>query len=115
MQWRRVPAVAFGNAWTGGGEHGGGRSLIVLWLEGCVTGLLPFERNAAGFVAAVGAAYSIPLTVGGMDMHALDHRVQPEIPLANLRLYASPVASCDPTAEGGERWARTSAPTRATY
>lgn len=93
--------------------------LIPLWLEGGVTGLLPFEVKAGGDVRKVRQQYPHLQIIGGVEKHclehgraeidaelrrvlpemlahggycvALDHWVHPEIPLENFRYYVEQV------------------------
>lgn len=93
--------------------------LVPLWLEGGVTGLLPFEVKAGMDVVRLGKEFPRLQIFGGIDKHALektishidseiervlpammrrggyvvtlDHWVQPEIPLSNYEYYVKRV------------------------
>jgi hypothetical protein len=98
--------------------------LIPLWLEGGVTGLLPFEVRAGMDVLSVRSRYPQLQIIGGIEKHrleagkaeidaelarvlptmlsrgryaaALDHWVHSEIPLENFRYYVDAVRRYPP-------------------
>lgn len=95
------------------------RPLIPLWLEGGVTGLLPFEVKAGLDAVQIGQEFPTLQIIGGLNKHAfersreaidaelervlpamlrrggyavsLDHWVPPQIPLENFRYYVERV------------------------
>jgi uroporphyrinogen decarboxylase len=98
------------------------RKLLPLWLEGGVTGCLPFEVKAGMDVVRLGEEFPSLQIVGGINKHALertradidaeiervlpammkrggyavslDHHVQPEIPMENYRYFVEKVREC---------------------
>lgn len=103
--------------------------LIRLWLEGGVTGLLPFEVRAGMDVRRIRAEYPGLQIIGGIEKHrleigraeidaelervlpamlrrggycpSLDHWVHSEIPLANFRYYVERVRGYDASLDPG--------------
>ena len=101
------------------------RLLIALWLEGGVTGLLPFEVKTGMDLRAIAEDYPTLRMFGGIDKHVLettpaaidrelqrvlpamlqrggyvvtlDHWVQPEIPMANFQHYVNRVREMSQT------------------
>jgi len=97
--------------------------LIPLWLEGGVTGALPFEVKAGMDVVKIAEEFPTLQIIGGINKHALektkadinaelqrvlpamlarggyavslDHWVQPEIPLENFEYYTEQIRSFD--------------------
>ena len=93
--------------------------LLPLWLEGGVTGVLPFEVKADMDVVRIGEEFPTLQIIGGIDKHALertpedidqelervlppmlkrggyvvslDHWVQPQIPMRNFEYYVDKV------------------------
>ena len=98
------------------------RLLLPLWLEGGVTGCLPFEVKAGMDVVKLGEEFPTLQIIGGVDKHvlertkadvdaevervvpammkrsgfavSLDHHVQPEVPMENYRHFCERVREC---------------------
>ena len=54
-------------------SDGNVEKLIPLWLEGGVTGLLPFEVKAGGDVLKIRKQYPQLQIIGGVEKHCLEH------------------------------------------
>lgn len=100
------------------------RTLLPLWLEAGVTGVLPFEVKAGMDVVTIGWEFPGLQIIGGIDKHALergpsaidaelervvpamlrrggyvaslDHWVHPQIPLENFAYYSERLHACRP-------------------